>query len=78
MSDHCDEALANLYTYLDGELDDPEVVARIREHLDECPPCDQSFTFEERLKTVVRVRLQEDVPTAVVDRLREIIVRERG
>jgi mycothiol system anti-sigma-R factor len=76
MSDHCDEALAHLYTYLDGELDDAAIAERIRAHLDECPPCDDAFTFEERLKVVVRTRLSEDVPSTMIQRL-QIVIRSQ-
>ncbi|MDH4117022.1 MAG: zf-HC2 domain-containing protein [Acidimicrobiia bacterium] len=77
MSDeHCDEALARLYPYLDGELDDAVVAERIRVHLVDCPPCGGAFSFEERLRVVVRSHLREDVPADVLDRLRGVIQRE--
>lgn len=72
MSEHCDEALANLYSYLDGELDNL-VVERIRRHLDECPPCHAPFSFEERLRIVVGRHLQEQVPEHMIDRLRRLL-----
>ena len=49
MSDDCDEALANIYTYLDGELDDASV-DHIRRHLGDCASCGDSFSFEDRLQ----------------------------
>jgi anti-sigma factor (TIGR02949 family) len=73
MSDHCDEALAHLYTYLDGELDDDVIAERIRVHLVECPPCGDVFTFEERLKIAVRTRLREDVPVELIHRIQFVI-----
>lgn len=76
MSDHCDEALAKVYHYLDGELD-AHTVTRIRDHLSDCPPCEDAFSFEERLRVVVRDRLQEEVPEVVVERLRRVIATER-
>jgi mycothiol system anti-sigma-R factor len=77
MSDHCDEALAHLYTYLDGELDDDVIAERIRTHLVECPPCGGVFTFEERLKIAVRTRLREDVPVEFIQRL-QIVIRSQS
>lgn len=77
MSDHCDEALTNLYTYLDGELTDAELARRIREHLEECPPCGNGFRFEQRLQVVIRQRLHEVVPERLVERLRVVIRQER-
>lgn len=71
----CDEALENLYLYLDAELD-TLTFDRIESHLADCAPCVHSFEFESRLKSVVKERLDEDVPDAFVDRLRAIIGQE--
>ena len=71
----CDEALEHLYLYLDTELD-AVTSDRIRAHLDECNGCVHSFEFEKRLKTVIKERLDEDVPDAFVARLRDALARE--
>ena len=71
----CDEALENLYLYLDSELD-TSTSDRIRSHLDDCNGCVNSFEFEKRLKAVVKERLDEDVPDAFVARLRDALARE--
>ena len=71
----CDEALENLYLYLDSELD-AVTSDRIRAHLDECHGCVHSFEFEKRLKSVVKERLDEDVPDVFVARLRTALARE--
>ncbi len=76
MSDDCDEALANIYGYLDGELDE-DSVDHIRRHLGDCGPCEDSFSFEERLQRVVRARMREDVPPVLLERLRLVIETER-
>lgn len=76
MSENCDEALAKLYTYLDDELD-PDSVRRIRAHLEDCHPCYDTFSFERRLRLVVRERLREEVPETMVARIRQIIQAER-
>lgn len=73
----CDEALANLYLYLDAELDGASS-ERIRSHLEECSGCNGSFDFERRLKAVVRDRLDESVPESLVERIREAIEAERS
>ncbi|MFB3051631.1 MAG: mycothiol system anti-sigma-R factor [Acidimicrobiia bacterium] len=75
MTKDCDEALENLYLYLDSELDSV-TSSRIRSHLDECRGCGPQFDFEGRLKAVVRERLHEDVPDAVVDRVRAALHEE--
>lgn len=75
MSRECDEALTNLYQYLDAELDSA-TTERIKHHLDECPGCMAPFEFESRLKTVVRERLDEDVPASFVSKLHEALKAE--
>ena len=75
MSKDCDEALANLYTYLDAELDGA-TSERIRSHLDECSGCHAPFDFESRLKHVVKERLDEEVPDEFVKRLRTVLANE--
>ena len=75
MSPDCDEALAQLYVYLDSELHDASS-EEIRTHLDNCPECCQSFEFEIRLKRVVRERLNEEVPESLVDRIRQALHHE--
>ncbi|MFP5331468.1 MAG: zf-HC2 domain-containing protein [Acidimicrobiia bacterium] len=72
MSDHCQEALDKLYAYLDQELD-PDSVAVIRDHIDDCPPCGGAFAFEEKLLVAIRTGLREDVPSVVIDRIRTTI-----
>ncbi len=75
MKHNCDEALANLYLYLDAELD-KATAERIRSHLEACRDCSGSFDFESRLKVVVRTRLQEDVPEHLIDRIRQVLASE--
>jgi len=76
MSGHeCDDALTNLYHYLDQEMERLSSEA-IRSHLEDCTGCGRSFDFEARLKIVVRERLAEDVPTEFLERLRQALARE--
>jgi len=76
MSDYCDQALAEIYLYLDRELTWWRR-RRIRRHLAECPPCMNGFSFERRLKVVVRQRLAEEVPPEFVDRLHTALRSEQ-
>lgn len=76
MSDLCDDALGNLYPFLDRELDDT-AYGHVRAHLADCPPCGDAVSFEERLRVVVRSRLQEEVPQVVIERLRVVLRSER-
>ncbi len=72
---HCDEALTNLYQYLDREMESADS-DRIRAHLGECGGCFDIYEFEVRLKVVVRERLAEEVPPEFIDRLRAALARE--
>jgi mycothiol system anti-sigma-R factor len=72
---NCDEALTNLYQYLDREMDSANS-DRIRAHLRDCSGCFDVFEFEVRLKVVVKERLSEEVPPEFIDRLRAALARE--
>jgi mycothiol system anti-sigma-R factor len=72
-SDDCDEALAELYTYLDGELTEERRV-RIQTHLDDCSPCLEVYDFEAELRIVIRQKCRDEVPGS----LRERVAREIG
>ena len=72
---NCDEALTNLYQYLDREMDSADS-DRIRAHLDDCSGCFDIFEFEVRLKVVVRERLSEEVPPQFIERLRAALAKE--
>jgi mycothiol system anti-sigma-R factor len=75
MSRDCDEALANLYLFLDSELDRINA-DRIRAHLESCGGCAGPFEFERRLRIVVRERLAEEVPEEIVVRLWQVMRAE--
>ena len=73
--DHdCDDAIAQLYTYLDGELD-ADVVARVEQHLKRCSPCLEAFDFESELRKVIVSKCHEETPGDL--RLRIMNVLER-
>ena len=48
----CSEVLAELYSYLDKELD-PRDRAKVAQHLDECGPCLREHHLEELVKKLV-------------------------
>ncbi|MGH8949090.1 MAG: zf-HC2 domain-containing protein [Acidimicrobiia bacterium] len=76
MSGHeCDDALTNLYQYLDREIETTTSEV-IRAHLEDCSGCLRSFDFEARLQIVVKERLAEEVPPEFLERLRDAIARE--
>lgn len=66
---NCDETHELLYVYLDGETSWWRR-RQVRRHLRECPPCEDGFVFEERLKLRIRMGCQEQIPRELLDRLR--------
>jgi mycothiol system anti-sigma-R factor len=64
----CREAIAELYTYLDGELT-IERRAVIQRHLDGCNPCLEAYDFEAELRIVVQHHCHEDVPESLRQRI---------
>ena len=74
MSD-CQDALHELYGFLDGELTE-ERKAAIRQHLDECQPCAEPYDFEAELREVVRRKCQEQVPEALMTKVRAALQTE--
>ena len=74
-SEHdCDDAVAQLYSFLDGELD-ARTVALVEEHLQHCSPCLEAFDFEAELRKVIVSKCQEEVPGDL--RVRIMTVLER-
>jgi mycothiol system anti-sigma-R factor len=74
MSD-CQDALHELYGFLDGELTVERRVA-IQRHLDECHPCAEPYDFEAELRAVVRRKCQEQVPDALIVKIRVALESE--
>jgi mycothiol system anti-sigma-R factor len=70
----CTEVLDQVYSYLDGELDELDC-AKIRQHLDECGPCLQEYGLDEAVKKLVHKKCGCDAaPAALRDK---ILVRIR-
>jgi anti-sigma factor (TIGR02949 family) len=75
MSQHdCDDAIAQLYSYLDGELDQ-DVVARVEFHLQRCSPCLEAYDFEAELRKVIVAKCQESVPGDLRRRILDVLDR---
>lgn len=73
MSKHsCEDAVAQVYFYLDGEIGWLRKT-RIKRHLKKCRPCMGAFSFESRLKSIVRERVREEPQPEVMDRLRAFL-----
>ncbi len=69
----CDEALQELYTFLDGELTETKR-AKIKTHLDDCSPCLEVYDFEAELRLVIKHRCQESVPDSLRDKVARKLV----
>lgn len=76
-SDPCRQAVAELYTYVDGELDDT-TRATIAQHLDDCAPCLEHFEFHDDLKRVIAQRCRESVPDELRSRIFDAIATDAG
>lgn len=71
----CQEAIATLYYYLDGELT-ADRRQLIQHHLDECEPCFQKFGFEAELKAVIARKCRDEVPESLRVRVAEALRAE--
>jgi mycothiol system anti-sigma-R factor len=60
-TDPCNQALEELYHFLQGELTEERRVT-IRVHLDGCSSCLEVYDFEAELREVVAERCSEQVP----------------
>ena len=67
-SGNCDQALAELYTFLDGELTEWKR-AKIQTHLDDCSPCLEVYDFEAELRLVIKYRCRDQVPDSLRQRV---------
>ena len=68
----CEEALTELYTFLDGELT-AEKREHIRVHLDDCNPCLERYDFEAELRIVISTKCREAVPDSLKQRIAETL-----
>lgn len=74
MSD-CENALHELYTFLDGELTEGRRAA-IQHHLDTCQPCAEPYDFEAELRMIIRKKCAEKVPESLVAKVRSALAAE--
>lgn len=70
--DNCDDALREIYRFLDGELTD-DVRVRIEAHLRECSPCLEAFDFEAELRRLVAERCRDVCPDTLRARIQHAI-----
>lgn len=74
----CEEALARVYEYLDGELDVAEHDA-VRRHLEKCRRCYPYFDFERLfLDYIHELGAGEERRPGLEDRVRAVLAAESG
>jgi anti-sigma factor (TIGR02949 family) len=76
MNDHdhirCEEVIAHLLTYLDGELDD-EKRAQIDRHLEACRGCFSRAEFEKELRKRFMQIGEDKAPASLKSRIKSLI-----
>jgi mycothiol system anti-sigma-R factor len=72
---NCDEAVHQLYHFLDGELTDVRR-AQISEHLTYCAPCGGAVEFEAELRIVIASHCRDHVPESLIRRIAAAIDEE--
>ena len=72
----CEESLARVYEYLDGELDADQHDA-VHRHLEKCRDCYPHFDFERLfLDYIHEIGVVETTRPGLEDRVRELLARE--
>jgi mycothiol system anti-sigma-R factor len=71
----CEEAVRQLYNFLDDELT-PDLRIAFKAHLDACGPCVEIVTFEAELRRVIANKCQDRVPEELRQRIAAAIVKE--
>ena len=69
----CLEAIEAFYTYLDGELDDPQAVAEFEHHMSHCRSCYSRSEVEKLLTSRMRESAKASAPKELQDRLRKLM-----
>jgi mycothiol system anti-sigma-R factor len=72
---NCNEAVHQLYHFLDGELTEDRRVL-IAEHLTYCAPCGGAVEFEAELRLVIANRCKDHVPESLIRRIAAAIDEE--
>lgn len=75
MTDHeCDEAISELYRYLDGELD-AESLAHVESHLRKCSPCLEAYDFEAELRQMIAAKSAQEMPAELRRQIIDVLDR---
>lgn len=70
---NCRDCVEKLHRYVDRELTDVEV-AEVKRHLEDCPPCEETYQLQVHVKRLVKVCCDQGVaPEKLRSRLRQIL-----
>ncbi len=72
----CEEALAKLFEFIDGELSHDDFV-RIGSHLKECPPCESEHRINEKIRMLVSQANGDKAPHQLRERVLSAIQMSR-
>ena len=73
----CNDALRELYTFLDGVLT-AERRSHIESHLDGCNPCLEAFDFQAELRMVIAQKCRDEVPPSLLERIGRLVDEPAG
>ena len=71
----CDQVLAQLWEYVDGELPDP-ASALVRSHLERCAHCFPQYDFDRAYRELVRRCADQAIPPELRQRVLRTILAE--
>jgi anti-sigma factor (TIGR02949 family) len=69
----CLSAIEAFYSYLDGELDDPESIADFEHHLAHCRSCFSRIEMEKALNKRIRAAAKRESPEDLRDRVSKLM-----
>jgi anti-sigma factor (TIGR02949 family) len=69
----CLEAFDHLYAYLNGELKDPQTLAKMEHHLGHCKSCFSRAQIERELNERIKKSGKAQAPESLQKRLRSIL-----
>ncbi|NIR46017.1 MAG: mycothiol system anti-sigma-R factor [Gemmatimonadetes bacterium] len=73
----CAEVMAQLYEYIDGELDD-EKIERIRGHLEKCQRCYPRYNFEAAFLRFLKQQGRTKAPPELQRKIFKAILEEES
>jgi len=69
----CLAAIESFYSYLDGELDDPNSIAEFEHHMSHCRSCYSRAEIEQLLTTRIKESAETRTPELLQNRLRKLM-----